>query len=143
MPVYRAKVRPVGSAAALLLGGSGCCRPFRQRDAANVRPSTSTNSQRIKLGLNKSIVIDLPSDAYDILVANPAVADAVTRTARRIYLFGKAVGETNIFVFGRTASRSPASTWRSSATWPVSRTISSASSRTPTSRSNCSTTTSC
>jgi pilus assembly protein CpaC len=57
-------------------------------------------SQRIKLGLNKSVVIDLPSDAYDILVANPAVADAVTRTARRIYLFGKSVGETNIFVFG-------------------------------------------
>src|SRR5690606_35376358 len=47
-----------------------------------------------------SRVIDLPRDAYDILVANPAVADAVTRTARRIYLFGKTVGETNIFVFG-------------------------------------------
>ena len=46
------------------------------------------------------MVIDLPADAYDILVANPAVADAVTRTSRRIYLFGKAVGETNIFVFG-------------------------------------------
>ncbi len=46
-------------------------------------------SQRISLGLNKSIVIDLPRDAYDILVANPGVADAVTRTARRIYLFGK------------------------------------------------------
>ena len=59
-----------------------------------------SSSQRIKLGLNKSIVIDLPRDAYDILVANPSVADAVTRTARRIYLFGKAVGETNIFVFG-------------------------------------------
>lgn len=56
--------------------------------------------QAISLGLNKSIVIDLPRDAYDILVANPSVADAVTRTARRIYLFGKSVGETNIFVFG-------------------------------------------
>ncbi|MDR7220872.1 type II and III secretion system protein family protein [Aminobacter aminovorans] len=62
--------------------------------------SSTTNIQRVKLGLNKSVVIDLPSDAYDILVANPTVADAVTRTARRIYLFGKAVGETNIFVFG-------------------------------------------
>lgn len=61
---------------------------------------SSAASQRIKLGLNKSIVIDLPRDAYDILVANPGVADAVTRTARRIYLFGKQVGETNIFVFG-------------------------------------------
>jgi pilus assembly protein CpaC len=66
----------------------------------SAKVTASTATQRVKLGLNKSVVIDLPSDAYDILVANPAVADAVTRTARRIYLFGKAVGETNIFVFG-------------------------------------------
>lgn len=66
-----------------------------------VTTSTSgASAQRIKLGLNKSVVVDLPRDAYDILVANPSVADAVTRTARRIYLFGKSVGETNIFVFG-------------------------------------------
>jgi pilus assembly protein CpaC len=69
-------------------------------EAGSTRVSSNAVSQRIKLGLNKSIVIDLPTDAYDILVANPAVADAVTRTARRIYLFGKQVGETNIFVFG-------------------------------------------
>ena len=57
-------------------------------------------AKRVNLGLNKSLVIDLPADAYDILVANPGVADAVTRTARRIYLFGKQVGQTNVFVFG-------------------------------------------
>ncbi|MBA8877289.1 type II and III secretion system protein family protein [Phyllobacterium myrsinacearum] len=57
-------------------------------------------SKTINLSLNKSLVVDLPADAYDILVANPSVADAVTRTARRIYLFGKQVGQTNIFVFG-------------------------------------------
>jgi pilus assembly protein CpaC len=67
---------------------------------AVMKLKTSTATQRVKLGFNKSIVIDLPQDAYDILVANPAVADAVTRTSRRIYLFGKQVGETNIFVFG-------------------------------------------
>ncbi|WP_370340552.1 type II and III secretion system protein family protein [Shinella oryzae] len=54
----------------------------------------------ISLGLNKAVVIDLPSDAHDILVADPVKADAVTRTSRRIYLFGKEVGQTNIFVFG-------------------------------------------
>ncbi|MBN9220139.1 MAG: type II and III secretion system protein family protein [Mesorhizobium sp.] len=68
--------------------------------AKSTQVTATTANQRVKLGLNKSVVIDLPSDAYDILVANPTVADAVTRTARRIYLFGKAVGETNIFVFG-------------------------------------------
>ena len=60
----------------------------------------NNDGKEIRLGLNKSIVIDLPADAYDILVANPGVADAVSRTARRIYVFGKAVGTTNIFVFG-------------------------------------------
>ncbi|MGB3899089.1 MAG: type II and III secretion system protein family protein [Mesorhizobium sp.] len=69
-------------------------------NAGSAQVTASRATQRVKLGLNKSVVIDLPSDAYDILVANPAVADAVTRTARRIYLFGKSVGETNIFVFG-------------------------------------------
>ena len=54
----------------------------------------------LKLGLNKAVVIDLPVDAHDILVADPQMADAVTRTSRRIYLFGKTVGQTNIFVFG-------------------------------------------
>lgn len=54
----------------------------------------------VKLGLNKAVVIDLPADAHDILVADPELADAVTRTSRRIYLFGKVVGQTNIFIFG-------------------------------------------
>ncbi len=62
--------------------------------------NTGAKPQSVKLGLNKSIVIDLPQDAYDILVANPGVADAITRTARRIYIFGKQVGQTNVFVFG-------------------------------------------
>ncbi len=66
--------------------------------------STST-SERYKLGLNKSLIINLPADAYDILVANPAVADAITRTSRRLYIFGKAVGETNVFVFGQNGEQ--------------------------------------
>ena len=56
--------------------------------------------KRLQLGLNKALVVDLPSDAHDNLVADPSMADAVTRTSRRIYLFGKTVGQTNIFVFG-------------------------------------------
>lgn len=68
--------------------------------AGKVQVSSSDARDQVKLGLNKSIVITLPGDAYDILVANPAVADAVTRTSRRIYLFGKQVGQTNIFIFG-------------------------------------------
>lgn len=70
----------------------------------NVKRNAS-GTERVSLGLNKSIVVDLPVDAHDILVANPEVADAVSRTARRIYLFGKKVGETNIFVFDKAGKQ--------------------------------------
>ncbi|PZU21745.1 MAG: pilus assembly protein CpaC [Shinella sp.] len=79
----------------------------RAQAASNEAPSILriTNSgagarKRVKLGLNKALVVDLPADAHDILVADPSMADAVTRTSRRIYLFGKTVGQTNIFIFG-------------------------------------------
>ena len=92
---------PVLVAVAASLSFVGACpQGVGVANAGNAQVTASRATQRVKLGLNKSVVIDLPSDAYDILVANPAVADAVTRTARRIYLFGKSVGETNIFVFG-------------------------------------------
>ena len=63
------------------------------------------STRATKLGLNKSLVIDLPADAHDVLVANPDVADAVVRTSRRIYVFGKTIGQTNIFVFGRSGEQ--------------------------------------
>jgi pilus assembly protein CpaC len=57
-------------------------------------------SKTLKLGLNKAIVIDLPVDAHDVMVADPEIADAVTRTSTRLYIFGKTVGQTNVFIFG-------------------------------------------
>src|SRR5579871_3914853 len=42
--------------------------------------------QPIKLAQNKSVFVDLPRDARDILVSNPNVVDAVIRTPRRLYL---------------------------------------------------------
>lgn len=79
--------------------------PFPAAEAAQETVLRITNSgpgarRTVKLGLNKALVVDLPADAHDILVADPAMADAVTRSSRRIYLFGKTVGQTNIFIFG-------------------------------------------
>ncbi|MGD1935112.1 MAG: type II and III secretion system protein family protein [Candidatus Phaeomarinobacter sp.] len=59
----------------------------------------SANSQVMALGLNKSAVIELPVDASDVLIANPEIADAIVRSARRTYLLGMEVGETNAFFF--------------------------------------------
>jgi pilus assembly protein CpaC len=86
---------------ATLFGGSAVT-PAEAATASIIRIDDSGPGARkaVKLGLNKAIVVDLPTDAHDILVADPGKADAVTRTSRRIYLFGKEVGQTNIFVFG-------------------------------------------
>jgi pilus assembly protein CpaC len=53
----------------------------------------------ITLGIGKSSIIDLPRDAKDVLVANPAIANAVVRSARRAYLIGVAPGQTNVIFF--------------------------------------------
>ncbi len=68
--------------------------------ASNVYSAGSV-SRSVKVGLNKSLVIDLPRDARDILVSNPIIADAVIRTPRRIYVTGIAVGQSNVIVFDR------------------------------------------
>ena len=51
------------------------------------------------LGIGKSVVIDLPREIKDVLVADPKIANAVVRSAQRAYIIGAAVGQTNIFFF--------------------------------------------
>ena len=57
------------------------------------------NARFLPLGIGKSIVIDLPRDIKDVLVADPKIANAVVRSAQRAYLIGAAVGQTNIVFF--------------------------------------------
>jgi pilus assembly protein CpaC len=56
-------------------------------------------SASLVLPFGKSAIIDLPADARDILISNPAIADATVRTARRAYVIGRQLGQTNIFFF--------------------------------------------
>jgi pilus assembly protein CpaC len=53
----------------------------------------------VYLGVNKSVVIELPRPAGDVLVSNPAIADAVLRTSTRLYLIGMQLGQANVFLF--------------------------------------------
>jgi pilus assembly protein CpaC len=56
-------------------------------------------SQFVPLGIGKSVVIDLPRDIKDVLVADPKIANAVIRSTRRAYIIGAAVGQTSVFFF--------------------------------------------
>ena len=61
--------------------------------------SSDANSRFVALGVGKSVAIDLPADIKDVLVADPKIANAVVRSARRVYIIGVTVGQTNIFFF--------------------------------------------
>ena len=67
--------------------------------AVPVAADGQMNARFLALGVGKSIVIDLPRDIKDVLVADPKIANAVVRSAQRAYIIGAAVGQTNIVFF--------------------------------------------
>ena len=67
--------------------------------AAPVAVDGQMNARFLPLGIGKSVVIDLPRDIKDVLVADPKIANAVVRSAQRAYIIGAAVGQTNIVFF--------------------------------------------
>jgi pilus assembly protein CpaC len=66
---------------------------------ATARAEGQMNARPLSLGVGKSVVIDLPRDVKDVLVADPKIANAVIRSAQRAYIIGAAVGQTTIVFF--------------------------------------------
>jgi pilus assembly protein CpaC len=59
----------------------------------------------ISIGLNKSLILDLPVDAREVIVSQPGVANAILRSKRRAVLQSTGSGNTNIIFLdanGRT-----------------------------------------
>jgi pilus assembly protein CpaC len=69
------------------------------RAAVPVAADGQMNARFVSLGIGKSIVIDLPREIKDVLVADPKIANAVVRSSQRAYIIGAAVGQTNIVFF--------------------------------------------
>jgi pilus assembly protein CpaC len=69
------------------------------RVAAPLAADGEMNARFLSLGIGKSIVVDLPRDIKDVLVADPKIANAVVRSSQRAYIIGAAVGQTNIVFF--------------------------------------------
>ncbi len=55
--------------------------------------------ETIKLSVGKAGTINLPKPAADVLVASPGVADVGSLRSDRLYVVGKAIGDTNVLVF--------------------------------------------
>ena len=54
-------------------------------------------TRRINMGVGKSVIVDLPRDASEIFLGNPKVANAIVRSARKIYVIGMEAGQTSLF----------------------------------------------
>ena len=58
---------------------------------------TRGEAKSLQLGVGRSMIIDLPEDAQEIFVGDPSIANAIVRSARRIYLTTLQAGQTTIF----------------------------------------------
>jgi pilus assembly protein CpaC len=62
-------------------------------------------TQSLSLPNGKSAIVELPVDARDVLVTNPAVADAMLRSPRRIFILGLKNGQTDAAFFDQAGRR--------------------------------------
>ena len=60
---------------------------------------TASGAQTLTLSRGKSAIVELPVDVRDMLMTNPAVADAVLRGPRRVYVLGMGQGVTDAVFF--------------------------------------------
>lgn len=86
------------------LSVADAAKPVRKASPVKVqkvtRPMMTTAqrpAQEITLSVGRGQLINLPVSISDVFVANEGVADVQVRSARQIYVFGKAQGESTVF----------------------------------------------
>lgn len=94
-----ARALSVTAIAALSLGSALPVADAADYGANQAAGAGQLNARFLPLGIGKSVVIDLPRDVKDVLVADPKIANAVVRSAQRAYIIGATVGQTNIIFF--------------------------------------------
>ncbi|MGJ4888177.1 type II and III secretion system protein family protein [Bradyrhizobium sp. HKCCYLS3077] len=95
-------VRALSVTAALGLVLNPAFAPVKAAEDRLDTPMVSVGSSKVRylsLGIGKSVVVDFPQDVKDVLVADPKIANAVVRSARRAYIIGATVGQTNVVFF--------------------------------------------
>jgi len=66
--------------------------------SALVKALTGTPNEVVPLTLNKTLELKLPSAVRDVIVGSPAIADVVVRSPTQLFLVGKTIGDTNVFL---------------------------------------------
>ena len=86
-------------AAGVLQADIAVAADSRGPSSVRVNLSDGAASRVVSIPAGKSLIVELPVDARDVLVSNPKVADVVLRTPRRLYVLGTGAGRTDAVFF--------------------------------------------
>jgi pilus assembly protein CpaC len=93
------------AAALLAIAPASTIRAADGDDFARMGAMSDAMAQPLQLGVGQSVIRDLPEEAGEIYVGDPTVANAIVRTAKRIYISGVANGHTSIFALAKDGRR--------------------------------------
>jgi pilus assembly protein CpaC len=82
-------------AGAPMMSGTGLAPAIQAQTVSIDLAGASTPTRTLQLPKGKMATVDLPTDARDVVVSDPKVADVNISTMRRIYVTGVAAGQTD------------------------------------------------
>jgi pilus assembly protein CpaC len=105
--------RLLGAARALLLalplaaGPVALAVPAHAGDVSLLRVGGNEygRTQQVSIGLNKSLLVDLPTPAAEVIVSQPTIASAIMRTKTRAIVQGVGAGSTNMMFLDGSGNR--------------------------------------
>jgi pilus assembly protein CpaC len=92
------------AAALLAIAPASIVRAADRNDSVRIGGACDL-AQRLQLGVGQSCIADLPEEAGEIYVGDPTVANAIVRSAKRVYISGVANGQTSIFALAKDGRR--------------------------------------
>ncbi len=92
-------------AALLAIAPASTVRAADGDDFARMGAMSDATAVPLQMGVGQSVIRDLPEEAGEIYVGDPNVANAIVRTAKRIYISGVANGHTSIFALAKDGRR--------------------------------------
>jgi pilus assembly protein CpaC len=100
--ILRRMAAAVGVASALATIGIAAASLAAETDPSPLMTrAAGAPVKNLQMGVGKSIIVDLPEDAAEIYVGDPKIANAIVRSAKRIYVSAVANGQTSIFALAK------------------------------------------
>jgi pilus assembly protein CpaC len=98
---YRLATALASGVIAMAAGFTSLSSPAQAQRVRIETAAAAMMSKRITLGIGRTIIVDLPAEASEIVVGDPKVANAVVRSTRKLYVMGLGTGQTTILAIDK------------------------------------------